>query len=103
MAAATTSAEPAATAADPGGPSSQAGSADMRRRYRRALGTVGALCTVGPLCFQQVSDYRPPHWPGQEHPQQAHVDLWADDLDAAEARAVAAGARWHQVQPAPDS
>lgn len=57
---------------------------------------------TGPtLCFQRVDDYRPPRWPGQEHPQQAHVDLWVDDLDEAEARALAVGARRHDTQPSP--
>ena len=26
------------------------------------------------LCFQQVDDYAPPAWPGQERPQQLHLD-----------------------------
>ncbi len=53
------------------------------------------------LAFQQVDDYRPPQWPGQEHPQQAHPDFWVADLDAAEALVVAAGATKHAVQPSP--
>lgn len=51
------------------------------------------------LCFQRVDDYRAPQWPGQEHPQQEHLDLWADDLDAAEAAVLALGAVKHEVQP----
>lgn len=55
----------------------------------------GALITDGRanLMFQQVSGYRPPRWPDPAHPQQAHLDLQVDDLDAAEARASALGAR----------
>ena len=52
-----------------------------------------------PLAFQRVSDYRPPEWPGAEHPQQLHLDLEVDDLDAGEAAVVALGARKHEVQP----
>ena len=44
------------------------------------------------LLFQQVSDYNPPQWPDPEHPQQAHLDIIVDDLDAAMTRAVELGA-----------
>lgn len=52
-----------------------------------------------PLAFQRVPDHRPPEWPGAEHPQQMHLDLEVDDLDAGEAAVVALGARKHEVQP----
>jgi catechol 2,3-dioxygenase-like lactoylglutathione lyase family enzyme len=51
------------------------------------------------IAFQQVADYRPPQWPGAEHPQQLHLDFDVPDLDAAEAQVLAAGARKHEVQP----
>ncbi|MCX6396868.1 MAG: VOC family protein [Propionibacteriales bacterium] len=51
------------------------------------------------LSFQQVDPYVPPTWPGQDHPQQMHLDLVVEDLDAAEAEAVALGARLHEHQP----
>ena len=51
------------------------------------------------LAFQLVADHRPPRWPGAEHPQQMHLDLEVDDLDAGEAAVVALGARKHEVQP----
>jgi catechol 2,3-dioxygenase-like lactoylglutathione lyase family enzyme len=54
---------------------------------------------ASPLAFQQVADYRPPQWPGAEHPQQLHLDLEVADLDAGEAAVVALGARKHEVQP----
>jgi catechol 2,3-dioxygenase-like lactoylglutathione lyase family enzyme len=59
------------------------------------------LAPVGgtPLAFQRVPDHRPPQWPGAEHPQQMHLDLEVDDLDAGEAAVVALGARKHEVQP----
>jgi catechol 2,3-dioxygenase-like lactoylglutathione lyase family enzyme len=52
-----------------------------------------------PLAFQRVADHRPPQWPGAEQPQQMHLDLEVDDLDAGEAAVVALGARRHEVQP----
>jgi catechol 2,3-dioxygenase-like lactoylglutathione lyase family enzyme len=44
------------------------------------------------LMFQQINDYNRPQWPDPEHPQQAHLDIFVDDLDAAQARAVELGA-----------
>ncbi|WP_246170669.1 VOC family protein [Pseudonocardia hierapolitana] len=55
------------------------------------------------LGFQKVSsEYRPPQWPGQEVPQQLHIDFDVPDLDEGERRVLAIGARKHEVQPAPD-
>ncbi len=51
------------------------------------------------ISFQQVSDYRPPDWPGQEMPQQMHIDVDVDDLDAAEQAVLALGATKHDHQP----
>lgn len=51
------------------------------------------------LAFQLVDDYVAPEWPGQEHPQQVHLDFDVDDLDLAEERVIAIGARKHEVQP----
>ena len=45
------------------------------------------------LSFQQVPDHTPPTWPERDRPQQAHVDVLVDDLDAADARALELGAR----------
>ncbi len=44
------------------------------------------------VMFQQVSDYNAPIWQDPAHPQQAHIDIDVDDLDAGEARAVELGA-----------
>ncbi|MFH8381007.1 VOC family protein [Kitasatospora sp. NPDC018058] len=44
------------------------------------------------LCFQAVTDYRPPRWADPEHPQQAHLDIDVPDLDAAEPEVLALGA-----------
>lgn len=44
------------------------------------------------LAFQRVDDYRAPEWPGQDVPQQVHLDVKVDDLDAGEAAVLAIGA-----------
>jgi predicted enzyme related to lactoylglutathione lyase len=44
------------------------------------------------VLFQQVSGYNPPRWPDPAHPQQAHLDILVEDLDAAEGRALELGA-----------
>jgi len=51
------------------------------------------------LAFQQVTDYRPPAWPGQDVPQQFHLDFDVDDLDAGEAKVLALGATKAEHQP----
>ena len=55
--------------------------------------------TGATLAFQRVEDYRPPVWPGSDHPQQAHIDFDVIDLDAGEAQLVEIGARRAEVQP----
>jgi catechol 2,3-dioxygenase-like lactoylglutathione lyase family enzyme len=52
--------------------------------------------------FQRVADYRAPEWPGQERPQQFHLDFFAADLDAAQRDAEEIGARTAAQQPQPD-
>lgn len=51
------------------------------------------------MAFQAVRGYRAPEWPGQEHPQQMHIDVVVDDLDAAEAAVLDLGATKHAQQP----
>lgn len=51
------------------------------------------------LSFQQVEDYSPPVWPGQEVPQQMHLDVIVDDLAAGEAAVLELGATRHDHQP----
>ena len=51
------------------------------------------------ICFQRVDHYRPPQWPGQDVPQQMHLDVMVDDLDAAEEAAVQLGASRAEHQP----
>jgi predicted enzyme related to lactoylglutathione lyase len=49
--------------------------------------------------FQRVDPYTPPAWPGQDVPQQMHLDLDVDDLDAGEAAVLALGAVKDEHQP----
>jgi len=51
------------------------------------------------LSFQKVDSYRPPQWPGQDVPQQMHLDVVVDDLDAAETEVLKLGATKHEYQP----
>jgi catechol 2,3-dioxygenase-like lactoylglutathione lyase family enzyme len=84
--------------------------ATLAHFYAEVLGgTVGGAATVGPdddwaevtlpfaghrplLAFQRVDGYRPPEWPGQQVPQQIHLDVKVDDLDAGEQAVLAIGA-----------
>jgi len=45
------------------------------------------------IAFQAAPDHVPPVWPGDEHPQQLHLDFDVPDLDAGEAAVLALGAR----------
>jgi catechol 2,3-dioxygenase-like lactoylglutathione lyase family enzyme len=49
--------------------------------------------TTSGIAFQLAPDYRPPRWPDPEHPQQYHVDVMVDDVEAAAPRVLALGAR----------
>jgi predicted enzyme related to lactoylglutathione lyase len=51
------------------------------------------------ICFQQVDGYTAPEWPGQEVPQQMHLDVMVEDLDDAEAAVLELGATKHDHQP----
>ncbi|GAA3318066.1 VOC family protein [Arthrobacter ramosus] len=51
------------------------------------------------LAFQKVESYRAPQWPGQDVPQQMHLDVVVDDLDTAEAAVLELGATKHENQP----
>ena|ERR1019366_6729729 len=54
------------------------------------------------LSAQRIENYRPPAWPDADQPQQIHLDMAVDDLEGAEAAAVAAGAIKASVQPSPE-
>jgi catechol 2,3-dioxygenase-like lactoylglutathione lyase family enzyme len=54
------------------------------------------------VCFQRVIDYRPPSWPDPDRPQQLHIDVTVDDMDAAEQQVLALGAVKADIQPSED-
>jgi predicted enzyme related to lactoylglutathione lyase len=58
-------------------------------------GPEGALITGDDknVMFQQVSAYAAPRWPDPAYPQQAHLDISVDDLDAGETRVLELGAK----------
>jgi len=51
------------------------------------------------ISFQPVEGYRPPQWPGQEAPQQMHLDVMVRDLDEGEAAVLDLGATEADHQP----
>ncbi len=51
------------------------------------------------ISFQQVDPYTPPRWPDQEVPQQIHLDVIVDDLDAGEEAVISLGASKADHQP----
>jgi catechol 2,3-dioxygenase-like lactoylglutathione lyase family enzyme len=58
-------------------------------------GPEGSMVSGGGwnLMVQQVGDYTAPAWPDPARPQQAHLDLMVEDLDAGQERALEVGAR----------
>ena len=70
-----------------------------------AKGTAHWASVTGPngfLAFQQVTDFRPPTWPGNAVPMQLHLDFLVDDLETTGARALAARATPLDYQPNSD-
>jgi catechol-2,3-dioxygenase len=45
-----------------------------------------------PVMFQQVETYSAPRWPDPAHPQQVHLDILVDDIEAAEEATLKIGA-----------
>ena len=45
-----------------------------------------------PVMFQQIAEYHAPRWPDPAYPQQFHLDVTVDDVDAAEAAVLKLGA-----------
>jgi catechol 2,3-dioxygenase-like lactoylglutathione lyase family enzyme len=56
----------------------------------------------GRIEFQTAPGYTPPTWPDPTSSMQIHLDFYVDDLDAAEARVLAAGASKYDFQPNSD-
>lgn len=55
--------------------------------------------TTSGIAFQLAPDLEEPRWPDPSRPQQMHFDVMVDDVDAAEPRVLALGAR---RLPSPD-
>ena len=55
--------------------------------------------TGATIAFQLAPGHRPPVWPGDEHPQQMHIDFDVPDLDEGERAVLALGARKAEFQP----
>ncbi len=55
------------------------------------------------LTFQRVAHHEPPTWPEGATPKQLHLELAVDDLDVAEAAALAIGAVKAGTQPSSES
>lgn len=51
------------------------------------------------LAFQLVEQFAAPTWPTGERPQQFHLDVTVDDIDAVEPEVLGLGATKHPVQP----
>ncbi|MBG6190742.1 catechol 2,3-dioxygenase-like lactoylglutathione lyase family enzyme [Arthrobacter sp. CAN_A212] len=51
------------------------------------------------ISFQSVENYRAPQWPGQDAPQQMHLDLMVQDLDHGESVVLGLGGIKAAVQP----
>jgi catechol-2,3-dioxygenase len=45
-----------------------------------------------PVMFQQIENYQAPRWPDPAYPQQFHLDVTVDEIEAAEQGALALGA-----------
>lgn len=56
----------------------------------------------GRIDFQTVLGFTAPDWPDPTSSIQMHLDFDVDDLDAAGARVIAAGASAYDFQPNPD-
>jgi catechol 2,3-dioxygenase-like lactoylglutathione lyase family enzyme len=54
---------------------------------------VSADDTTSGLAFQLAPDHEPPRWPDPRYPQQVHLDVMVDDVEAAQGAVLALGAR----------
>ncbi len=57
------------------------------------LVVVASDDTTSGFAFQRVSGHRAPRWPDPAYPQQVHLDVMVDDVEAAVPSVTALGAR----------
>jgi predicted enzyme related to lactoylglutathione lyase len=69
------------------------GTVDVEDDWHMVLDATGAP-RIG---VQLAPHHVPPDWPDGPPPQQVHLDLWVDDLEAAHAEVMAFGARLLQA------
>ena len=55
--------------------------------------------TGATIAFQLAPNHKPPVWPSDDHPQQAHLDFDVPNLDEAEEQVLNLGARKADFQP----
>lgn len=68
--------------------------------YPEIMDGIAQTKTLGiTLNFQGVKDYSPPAWPGQERPQQYHLDFQVPDLERATKHSLGLGASRAAEQP----
>jgi catechol 2,3-dioxygenase-like lactoylglutathione lyase family enzyme len=65
----------------------------LARFYSELTGLPVTYESVDWLAFQLASDHQRPVWPDPERPQQFHLDVMVDDVEAAEPQVLALGAR----------
>jgi len=53
---------------------------------------IGRAPGMRELAFQRADPYIAPRWPDAEHPQQEHLDITVDDVEAAQQAVLALGA-----------
>jgi catechol 2,3-dioxygenase-like lactoylglutathione lyase family enzyme len=54
---------------------------------------IGAEPGMRQLAFQRVAQWSAPDWPDPQRPQQLHLDIRVDDVNAAEREVLALGAK----------
>ena len=54
---------------------------------------IGERPGMRQLAFQRAQPWVPPRWPDPHYPQQLHLDIRVDDVDAAERAVITLGAR----------
>ena len=69
------------------------------RISHRSAGWATVKGPGGRLDFQTAPAYVAPEWPDERSSMQMHLDFDVDDLDATEARVLAAGARRLRADP----
>jgi len=62
---------------------------------------VAANDTSSGIACQLAPDHQPPRWPDPQRPQQVHFDVMVDDVEVAEPRVLALGAKRSPVLPHP--